>query len=301
MFVDEKIEIIVLNATKKYYKNLGYDISNKRIYVKIEDIPKESHLKTKCLCDKCDTETFISIASYYKNYNRGGFFTCKKCSIEYKTKKTNIIKYGVDNPMKNKDINNKAKETLMNNWGVDVPLKNKDIRNSYKNTMNYLYGVDHALQNEKIKDKIKKTNLERYGVEYASQSIIFKNKTKNTNLQRYDVEYVYQSEYFKKIKLNSYDEKWGGIMPQKHDVVKNKIIKSKNIKDEKKIIDLLEYSDYKLEKYKSYELEISHNSKNHIFSINTKNMIFRVMYQMLSYIRATINKRKRTYNLVERI
>jgi G:T-mismatch repair DNA endonuclease (very short patch repair protein) len=88
------------------------------------------------------------------NKYRSGKFT-KYCStkclsndpnVKKKIKGTNISKYGVDMPLKNKVIKQKAIETWKENLGVDNPGKS-----------------------EKVKEQVRKTNLKKFGVEYVSQ------------------------------------------------------------------------------------------------------------------------------------
>ena len=43
------------------------------------------------------------------------------CALNEKSKKTNLEKYGVDNPLKSEEIQEKIKKTLREKYGVDSP------------------------------------------------------------------------------------------------------------------------------------------------------------------------------------
>lgn len=68
---------------------------------------------------------------------------CRKCikkdSIE-KTKKTNMLRYGVTNPAKAKVIQEKIKQTNLKKYGVTSPAKNEDIKNKQRKTLKEKYG-----------------------------------------------------------------------------------------------------------------------------------------------------------------
>jgi hypothetical protein len=115
------------------------------------------------------------------NFNKGYSAHCsQKCSHEdeqtlEKSKIKCIEKYGVDNPKKNKDVQEKAYATNL-----------------------VKFGFKHSSQNKEVQEKMKKTNLERLGVEFPAQdknvrskfykSIIDKNLLKYDNLINIDYE-----------------------------------------------------------------------------------------------------------------
>ena len=76
--------------------------------------------------------------------------------IAEKTRKTNIKRYGVDNPFKSEDIKDKIKKTNLEKFGVEVPLQNKDVLH-----------------------KLKQTNLEKYGVDVYTKSDDYKRNQSN--------------------------------------------------------------------------------------------------------------------------
>lgn len=68
---------------------------------------------------------------------------CRKCikkdSVE-RTKKTNMLKYGVTNPAKAKEIQEKIKNTNLEKYGVTSPGKNEDVKNKQRETLKKKYG-----------------------------------------------------------------------------------------------------------------------------------------------------------------
>jgi len=110
---------------------------------------------------------------------------CAKSSIvRQKYKETCLLRFGVDNVMKNTLIQNKLKETLHNkpkSYWVDRNTKSVI-------TYNLRYGVDNPFQDDDVKEKIKKSNIKKYGVPYASQSKANREKVRMTSLERYGVD-----------------------------------------------------------------------------------------------------------------
>jgi hypothetical protein len=93
----------------KYYADLGYDISEKYIIVKIKDITKGSRAMVTAKCDFCEYEKEISYKSYNDNINRGGKFSCSiKCGVE-KAKKSNLEKWGSEYVTNSKYFKEKSK------------------------------------------------------------------------------------------------------------------------------------------------------------------------------------------------
>jgi len=109
--------------------------------------------------------------------------------------------------------------TYRKKYGVDHPMKTKEVVSNFKSSMKEKYGIEHALQSsiflQKSKDtklekysdenfnnveKMKKTCLDKYGVENYVLTDEYKEKTKQTCLEKYNVEFPSQA--------NSYKEKY---------------------------------------------------------------------------------------------
>jgi hypothetical protein len=105
---------------------------------------------------------------------------CLLCATN-KIKKTNLAKYGVENPSQSKKVKEKSKQTNLKRYGVDSPSQSKDVKEKIKKTNLERYGVENPQQNKEIQEKTKKTNIERYGFENPSKNNYVIEKIKQTN------------------------------------------------------------------------------------------------------------------------
>lgn len=188
-------EIPMKLASESYFKNTGkkyvYDF-NKSIVVKINDLHKKSNVYIDILCDMCKEKV---ISARYVDYNKvvdkSGSYTCKDCSY-IKGMQTHIVHYG-EHYFKTDEFKEKRKKTCMDKFGVENPLQNKEIMEVFRSTLLQKYGYENPSQVPEFKEKMKLTTLERFGVTYASKNEEIKEKIRNTNIQRYGVPYTQQS------------------------------------------------------------------------------------------------------------
>lgn len=147
----------------------------------------------------------------------------KREGILENRKKTNLSRYGTDNPLSSPIVKEKIKQTCIERYGSEryqssglhseymkemwetMDEKKRDsILTNRKIASNEKYGTDVPSQSEVVKEKIKKsvklaheqngdkilearkkTNNIRYGVDDASMTDEFKERIKNTNMERY--------------------------------------------------------------------------------------------------------------------
>lgn len=129
------------------------------------------------ICKNCGKPTkFLSLLLGYRD-------CCSRAC-------TNILKFGVDNPWKSKEIRTKIAETKLNKYG-DSTFTNRE---KAKETCRKNLGVDYSFQSEEVKDKIKSSNLDRYGVENIFQLDSVKEKVEKTNLEKYGAKRPWMSE-----------------------------------------------------------------------------------------------------------
>lgn len=124
-----------------------------------------------------------TICDNIARFNKGKFtpYCSWECANSEKAKKqrlqnsknTCIERYGVENPLQDKQIKGKANKTLEEKYG-GIGLSSKIIRETIENTNQEKYGVKNVFQADCVKEKIKETNKERFGVEYYSQIHITK-------------------------------------------------------------------------------------------------------------------------------
>lgn len=123
------------------------------------------------------------------------------CSRECKkeqTKRNNIIKYGCEHPMQNKEVQMHHKQAMLDKYGVDSPLKSDEIKQRVIQTNRDRFGSDWALGSSEIHDKIKQTMIERYGAPTSMQSEELRKKIELTMSSKYGNSNPMKIESFKK-------------------------------------------------------------------------------------------------------
>jgi len=151
----------------------------------------------------------------------------RSCSgIEEKKKQTYMKKYGVDNPLKNKEIREKMKQTCLEKYGVDNPGKNKKVQEKMKQTCMEKYGVDHPWQSKEVQEKMKHTCLKKYGVDNPLKNKEVQEKKKQTCLENLGVEYPAQSRKAQEKMKQTCMKKYGVDYPSQSKEVKEKVIQT---------------------------------------------------------------------------
>lgn len=219
--------------SSKYYKELGYDISNKYIYANIEDIPIGSRVIIRAKCDFCENEKEISYKDYNSNIKNGGKFSCCiKCG-SLKSKENNLKKYGVEHHFQLKEFKDKKNKSNIEKYGFEQASKSKIVSEKISKKMKSkseeiskrmkdFYNNLNENDFKNISEKRKKTNLEKWGVENQSQRKDIKEKIKETNLEKWGG-YTYESEELMKKVHKTNLEKWNTIYPSQNEKIKNKI------------------------------------------------------------------------------
>ena len=212
----------------KYDKKLLEEICNRdKCIIDFEKIGKYNRdidIEFTCKCGNNYKKTFRLLYQYTGAYcnictNNIKQYKLKKTNLDKygvehisqsqeikdKHKKNNLDKYGVEYTFQVKEFQNKSKLTILNKYGVEHTFQVKEFKEKYKQTCLDKYGVEHISQSQEITDKIKQTNLDKYGVEHTFQVKEFQNKSKLTNIHKYGVEYPAQNaEISEKQSKNSY-------------------------------------------------------------------------------------------------
>ena len=166
MILTEKVKVNISFNNKEHYSKYFDNLKiGNQIEISPDELSKNSHLKILVMCDICKEEKFIPYREYLQSFDNGNYYSCRKCNKD-KFRNTCIERYGVNHPLKNKEIRDKIEETNLNK-----------------------YGCKNVFQSDIIKNKIKETNLKKYGVEYSGQSENNKKKSKKTCLSKYGVEH----------------------------------------------------------------------------------------------------------------
>lgn len=197
MILTESVTIKTHTRLKKYYENLGYDISGEFVTVLVIDLTYNSKYKISVKCDICGKEKMLSYYKYNKNIKKYNYYSCSAACSYNKVKETNIEKYGVDSPMKNPVSIAKKIATCLEKYGVDYPSMCDGVKDKIYKTNYNKYGVKTVLQLVDTRDKLKvfynehkdiidkkrkNTCLEKYGVDSPAKNEDIINKIKNTHI-----------------------------------------------------------------------------------------------------------------------
>jgi len=198
-----------LHFFKKNYKKILVNIDSYNIlFFKIDNFTQKLYnylyeLIEIPVCTKCETE--LKFKGFTKGY---GKYCNSKCAmndksvIEKRNKKsidTNIERYGVNNPMKVKEIRDKVINTNIERYGVTNYTKTKKYKDNIILYNRKMYDEDWYLSTTDFKKKSKETNIVKYGVEHHTKNIEFKDKCKISNIKKWGVDNYTKTKSFKSI------------------------------------------------------------------------------------------------------
>lgn len=159
MIKETLVEIVGHPRNKKYYSDLGYNITvGESSYVKVEHLSKGSMVKITSICSNCYSEN-INIFKDYWNYTNGlkEAYYCNKCNY-IKSEKTSLERWGVSNPMKSNIVKDKLRDSLFNKYGVSWYSKTNEWLDKFKSTSVKKWGVDNPSKSDEIIELIKNKN-----------------------------------------------------------------------------------------------------------------------------------------------
>ena len=163
-FINDGIMDIIYNYTNFVNNSKDIDSLKERIYCIVHD----THPPT---CKTCHaTLKFRPNANKDEKY---GSFCSKSCSTKHehtqqKMKKTNIKKYGIDNPFNDQEKINKIK---LKKYGTVNTSSLPEVKTKIKETFNRKYG-GHPNQNEKIKQQNQQRMKTKKGVSHYSELLL---------------------------------------------------------------------------------------------------------------------------------
>lgn len=150
---------------------------------------------------------------------------CKEC-IGKKHKETIQAKYGVDSVAHLDEVKAKKIKTCIERYGVENPMLSKDIQDKGRQTNLERYGVRFIGQSEIVKNKNKKIFQDKFGGTSPMASLEVRNKFKNTIFERYGVENVSCLEEVKRKKEETSLKNYGVRYPLQSDEYRHKLMKS---------------------------------------------------------------------------
>lgn len=219
--------------------------------------PKQNSCGYKHYRPCVDCGKLIEVKESYQNYIKSGGRRCSECrgkaisrarlsksdeekqAMLSKMRATSRARYGVDNPMQCKEIQERSKEAVRRIYGVDNLSQSPEIQRRIHENSKKKYGVDHYSQDPEIRDRMVagmvskygdncpnrvpeirertiQTNRERYGVDNVGQSDKVKERMRETCRERYGVDYALQAESIRNRIRETCKEKYGcyGAPPQ---------------------------------------------------------------------------------------
>ncbi len=204
MILDNECEVKLNLKNKEHYRKFGYEVESKKtIRIKTNHLIPGSHMKVRVSCDICGIERFLAWKEYLNSFKNYSMYCCSSKCSQFKNRKTNLDRYGVDNPTKSSEILLKIKESNMNKYGVKSPLQLDSIKSRIKKTNLERYGFDNPTKNPEIYSKVKNRINEKYGNEVFFKTDYFRSN-KSNYYRQYNNQNFYDTrkEYFKTIGLD---------------------------------------------------------------------------------------------------
>jgi len=141
----------------------------------------------------------LCICGNYRKYKNNGIYrsSCgsKECASTIR-RQTCLSIHGVDNIAKSEKIQSQTAKTNMKKYGHENPMQNITVKERQKNTVQQKYGVDNISKSKDIKDKKRKTCHINFNVSYPMQSPIVQDKSKHTCNVKYGSDYWLTSDLF---------------------------------------------------------------------------------------------------------
>ena len=157
----------------------------------LEYLYLQLNLTSKEICEiigKSETQT----RAYFREYRL-------KKTTEQKAeclKRTNLAKFGVDNPAKLQSVQDKMRATCLARYGVENGKQAECVKEKSRETCLEKYGVDNPAKSIEVKERMRKTNQERYGVDWVPQNPQIRQKQIDSMISKYSVKYPYQTDEF---------------------------------------------------------------------------------------------------------
>jgi len=185
---------------------------------------------------KCNNKSCKTIVTEIRRkdgqYKKYCSISCQRIGVADKVKQTSLLRYGVSNPSKSKEIKDKIKNSFTEKYGEGITnaMDLEEFREKIKDTNVERHGTDKPQLLEEFENKSKQTCLEKYGIEKPQRLDSFKQKTKNTNLEKYGVEHSSKLKITQDKKVETNLEKYGvtNVMHFKNTFDRNRYYKKKN-------------------------------------------------------------------------
>ena len=139
-------------------------------------------------------------------------------SVQEKKEATNLDRYGVKCTLQTIESKEKSRKKCIEKYGVDHHMKNKDIYAKSRQTCKENYGDEYPIRTQPVKEKLKSTNRNLYGVDWTFQSDNNKQKTKKKCQEKYGTDYALQAfevrQHIKQTLHNNYGVEHNSQIPE---------------------------------------------------------------------------------------
>lgn len=147
---------------------------------------------------------------------------CGLPEIQEKKRQTSLAKYGYESPNQSPEVKKHKNESMLKKYGHEHALQVPEFYDKVKQTTKDRFGNECAMKNPKVVDKVKQTNLEKYGYENVSQVPEVQEKRKQTCLDKWGVEWAFQADTVKQHIKESNLQIYGCENPSQNEGIKEK-------------------------------------------------------------------------------
>jgi hypothetical protein len=168
----------------------------------------------KCANDECCKEVYVKKGTYEKSEYK--LFTCsRECQNTENVVKRRLDRFeeihGVRNKGWTEESQKKIKKTNLEKFGCENPFQNEEIKEKIKKTNLEKYGVTSPMKSKEIQEKALKTRIDKYGEENL-MGCVPRDRYEEACLKKYGVPHFFQSEEGKQdlqSVINRYGEEEG--------------------------------------------------------------------------------------------
>ena len=174
----------------------------------------------------CDKDHIVSCPICGKPMIWNSTAKIPPCSKECKRilrRQNNMKKYGVDHPMKLKEVREKQYRTMKDRYGVEHALQSSELKNKAMETNSKKFGTDWAIANEEVHNRAKETMKKKYGAPTTLQSKELRKKYEYTMNATYGVSNPMKCEEIRNKSKDTLKYKYGVDNPMKCEEIRNRM------------------------------------------------------------------------------
>ena len=155
---------------------------------------------------------------------------CSKECRKEATRQHYISTYGVEHPMKCKQVQEHHKQSMLQKYGVKSPLQSEEIKNRAIESNRQKFGTDWGLSSPQVRSKVEETNLEKYGSKSPLTNESVKTKSTDTLLKKYGVDNAMKFSEIQDKAKSTLMNNYGVDNPMKSSEIARKMAQSRSLK-----------------------------------------------------------------------